>query len=126
MKKITNKTRVNDIIEIITLVLPSTLGLKIYYNLNKKTSKLELLMYFLVYILFTNFLCMCVLLIFKPHIYNLIVTLENSIRFCVKFIVLSIIINIALSIISTIISKYFSFNIEIEHEKKHSKNKKNN
>jgi len=107
---------------IIVFLLPSILALKTYINLNKENKLSLCIINYLLFVLFSNYIAMLILMIFKGEVINLVAHAENDYIFCVKYITLSILINIILSIVATIVEKYISFEIEVENGRK--KNKK--
>ena len=112
---------------IIAFALPSVLGIKIFMNFNKNKKGSDLLIFFLLFVLFSNFISMIIANIINVDIYNLTDYINNSLDFTIYYILNSLIINIILSIIFTIIDKYVTFDIEVENERKtkKSKNSKN-
>lgn len=110
---------------LITYFLPSILGLKLFSTMNKETNKFNLIIYYLLFVLFSNFFCMFILLISDQAIYNLSNTLENNLSFCFKYIFITMVLNIILSALFTIISKYLTISIEVEKDGKIKKRKNN-
>ena len=103
---------------IIVFFLPSIFGLKMFMNFNKEEKWFNLLVYYLLLVLFSNFIEISILSYSNLGDLNLTSYIESSYVFTVKYIFINIILNFLLSIIFTIIKKYFTFTIEVEHEKK--------
>jgi len=110
---------------IMSFVLPSVLGIKIFMNLNKSKKGIDIVIFFLLFLLFSNFISMIIANIINADIYSLTDYINNSLDFTIYYILNSLIINVILSIIFTIIDKYVTFDIEVKNEKKTKKRKNN-
>ena len=103
--------------------LPSVLGLKIFCILNKDEKKFDLLINYLLFVLFSNFFCMVILNVMGRSVYDLFNTLETNFSFSFKYIFMTMLLNIILSILFTIINKYLKISIEVEKNEKRKKTK---
>lgn len=102
----------------IVYLLPSILGLKLFMNFNKERKIFDLIIYYLLFVLFSNFFAMIFLIITNSGEYNLINYSSTNLLFCVKYMSVTLFLNIILSVLFSIISKYFTFTIEVENERK--------
>ena len=108
----------------IVFFLPSVFGLKIFMNSNKEEKWFNLLIYYLLLVLFSNFIELYILSYSNLGDLNLVDYIQNSYIISAKYIFVNLLLNLFLSIIFTIIKKYFMFSIEVVHEpKKKNKNK---
>lgn len=110
-------------ITIITFVLPSVLGIKLFMHFNRNKKNIDLIMFFLIFVLFSNFITMILANIISNNIYNIEEYVNNNLVFTIYYIFISLIVNVILSIIFTIIDKYLVFDIEVENERKTKKRK---
>ena len=101
----------------IVYLLPSILGLKLFTNFNRERKIIDLIIYYLLFVLFSNFFAMIFLAITKSGEYDLINYSSTNFVFCVKYMSIVLILNVILSILFSVISKYFIFTIEVENEK---------
>ena len=102
-------------IEIIIFLLPSVLGLKLFMTLIKNKEIFEYIIYYLLHVLFSNFITI--------FIFNIIVGKQNNIvefanNYIIEYMFISLILNIILSIVFTIICKYVTLDIEVKNGKK--------
>ena len=107
----------------IALLLPSVFGLKIFNNSNKNEKMLDQIIYYFLFVLFSNVICFGILENLGKKI-NLIEAISLDYEFVLRYATLSIIINFILANLFTIIIKNFNFNIEVEYEKKQKRQKK--
>lgn len=111
----------------IVYMLPSVLGLKMFSNFNKEKKLFDLIVYYLLFVLFSNFFTMVFLMVTNNGEDNLINYSSTNFLFAVKYMTICLILNVILSILFSIISKYFTFTIEVENgNKKNSKSKSKN
>lgn len=109
---------------VIIFFLPSIFGLKLFMGSNKEEKHFDLLIYYLLLVLFSNLIEMFILSYTSLGDINIVNYINSSYVFSVKYIFINLVLNTLLSIIFTIIKKYFTFTIEVEHEeKKRRKNK---
>ena len=108
----------------IVLFLPSVFGLKMFMNFNKERKIFDLIVYYLLFVLFSNYILMLILTLIYKVEFNWVNYSATSFSFCVKYMTVTLFLNLILSILCTIISKYFKVEIEVENGKK-TKNKKN-
>jgi len=108
---------------VLVYLLPSILGLKLFIYFNKDYKLLDISIYYLLFILFSNYISFIILIIFKWGEYNLLEYSSTNFVFCVKYMTILLFVNIILAILFTIIKKYFTFTIEVENAR--IKNKKN-
>lgn len=106
---------------LIVYFLPSILGIKVYSILNKEKNKFELFVNYLLHVLFSNIICMLVLMLLKHDVLNLFEYIESNYIFSIKYMSLTIFINLILAFIFTILTKYFYLSVEVKHEEKHNK-----
>lgn len=110
---------------IITFILPSILGIKLFMHFNKNKKLIDLVIYYLLFLLFSNFIVMIISNIANVDINNIIDYAKNNLSFTIFYISVSLLSNIILSIIITIIDKYLIFDIEVENERKRKSSKNN-
>ncbi len=103
---------------LIVYMLPSILGLKMFMNFNKEKKIFDLIIYYLLFVLFSNFFAMVFLMIINQGELNLINYSTTNFLFSVKYMAVALVLNVILSILFSVISKYFTFTIEVENEKK--------
>jgi len=102
----------------IIYLLPSVLGLKLFMNFNKERKLFDLIIYYLLFVLFSNLFTMMFWIITNNGKYNLINFSSIDFDFCVSYISVALVLNVILSILFSIISKYITFTIEVENEGK--------
>lgn len=107
----------------IVFLLPSVLGIKVFLHLNENKKDWGTILYYLLFVLFSNYFCMIYLAFTRKMEISLIEYAANNYIFAIKYITLTLIINFFLAILFTIIKKYFVFSIEVENGKKKKKNK---
>ena len=110
-------------LDIIVFLLPSVLGLKIFKNLNKNKSIFDYVIYYLLFVLFTNLFVLIIFNGISEGMYNLTDMLDTNV---LSYLFNSTIINIILPVVFTIINKYITFDIEVVNEKKVKKTKSSN
>lgn len=103
------------------LFLPSILGLKIINHLNQDKKNKELIIYFLLLVLFSNIVCIGSVVFLNNFDGNLLLYFEEHLKFSFKYMLLSVVINIVLSFVFSLLIKNFSIKLEVKNE-----NKKNN
>lgn len=108
---------------ILILFLPSIFGLKLFMNFNKNKTKFDLIVYYFLLVLFSNFLAMLLLILLNCGGYKLSDYVTVNIACSVRYITIMLILNLFLSILFSIMSKYFTFVIEVENEEKSKKQK---
>lgn len=102
----------------ICLFLPSILGLKFLMHLNKNMNIKDMIIYYLLLVLFSNFICVGVMSIVRKLNINLIAELEAYTLTAFKYLTLGIIANLILALIFTVFIKFISFKIEVNNDKK--------
>lgn len=106
---------------LLVLLLPSIIGLKFMDLLNKFKSIKDFIIYYLMLVLFSNYLCIFIVVAINKFNENLFSYIENHLTFSFKYLTLLIIINLLLAFIFSIIIKNFNISLEVKHEKKNSK-----
>lgn len=101
-------------------LLPSLLGLKIFIHLTKQSKYIEIIQTYGLLVLFSNMLCMLILMFTGKGEYNLIEYAKSNYMFCFKYICMMIIINIFISFVFFVVDKYFVFEVEVKNEKKNN------
>lgn len=110
----------------IAFFLPSILGVKLFSYFNNEKNVFELIMNYLVFVLFSNLGSMLTMILIKSTATNIIDAIRYNFVFGFKYILLSIVFNIILTILLTAIKKYISVSIEVtKNEKNNNKKKKN-
>ena len=107
----------------IIFFLPSVFGLKLFMNFNKENKKMDLLIYYFLFVLFSNLGVLTIMIIFNKGINNLLDYAMTNFIFCVKYMYMSLFVNFILSIVFSIIIKYFTFTVGIEYEGKKTSKK---
>ena len=108
----------------IVYFLPSDFGLKLFINFNKERKLFDSILYYLLFVLFSNFIAMTILTLISEGEFNWLNHSATSFDFCVKYMAFTMLLNVILSILFTIISKYFNIEIEVQNGRK-EKTKKN-
>ena len=89
----------------IVYFLPSVFGLKLFINFNKERKLFDLIVYYLLFVLFSNFITMAILTLISEGQFNWVNHSATSFDFCVKYMVFTMLLNVILSILYTIITK---------------------
>lgn len=110
---------------IFAFILPSVLGLKLFMHFNKNKKMFDLIIYYLLFILFSNLVVMIIVNITHGGVQNIFEYLNSDLLVTINYTINALIINILLSIIFTVIDKYIVFDIEVENERKKKKISKN-
>ena len=103
------------------ILLPSLICLKLISKLLEEKDNKILVFYYLMLLFFSNLICFAIIVIFNKFDGNLIIYIEEHLKFALKYSILSIIVNIGLSFILSICSKYLNIKLEVNYEN----NKKN-
>ncbi len=107
-------------IAILSLMFPSVLGLKFLIHLNKNISIKDEIIYYLLLVLFSNFICFGLIYLFKEINIDLVTYLNTYSFSAFKYIILSLLANIFMAFIITIFIKYFSFKLEVNNDSKNN------
>ncbi len=92
---------------LLIFLLPSVLGIKIVDTLVKREKIKDFIIYYLLLVLFSNFICMGIIIILNNFDGNLFLYIMEHLKFSFKYILLSIVINIFLSFVFSAFTKYF-------------------
>lgn len=106
---------------IIVFLLPSILGIKLFTYLSNDKKLYNTILYYLLFVLFSNYLSMIIVAIKNNLELNLVEYSMNNYIFSIKYITLMLLINIFLAVVFIIIKKYFYCTIEVENGKKNKK-----
>lgn len=109
----------------ICLFLPSIIGIKFIDILIKNLKTKDLIIYYLMLVLFSNTICIIISRFLFNIEQDMIFNLNSCPMFFVKYVLISIILNLIISFIFSLIIKNFSLSLEVvKNDKKQSK--KNN
>lgn len=106
---------------IMILVLPSILGIRIIQKIKKNVDMRELIMCFLLLVLFSNFLIMIPIILLNGFDGNILTYINEHYMFSFKYELLSIFINCILPVLFIIIEKYIQVDVEVKDEKQKRK-----
>lgn len=98
--------------------LPSVLGIKILKKLNNNDNIKELIVYYLLLVLFSNFICSSIIVLLNNFDGNLVLYVEEHLKFSLKYLILSTSINVLLSFIYSIFIKNLNVILEVKNENK--------
>ena len=98
--------------------LPSVLGIKVLKKLNKNDNIKELFLYYLLLVLFSNFICSGIIVLLNNFDGNLVLYAQEHLKFSIKYLILSISINLLLSFIYSILIKNLNVILEVKYENK--------
>lgn len=94
------------------IMLPSTIGLSIYYSLIDKKDYVDILLKYLMMVLLSNFVMMIVLLFVAEGQISIIDSIRNNLVFSTKYVFGSITVNIVLGFVFAIVKKCFIVTLE--------------
>lgn len=110
---------------LLIFLLPSVLGIKIIDILSKKGKIKDFVIYYLLLVLFSNFICMGAIIILNNFDSNIFLYMTEHLKFSFKYLILSMLVNLILGFIFSIFIKYVSISLEVKNENS-KKNIKNN
>lgn len=115
-------------IYILFYLLPSILGSKIIMKFNSSRKLKEIILDYLLLVLFSNLICMFIIVLVNKFDGNLMIYLSEHLAFAVKYLFMSIVINFVLAFIFSIFIKYVDIKLEVkcENKKSYKKHKKGN
>lgn len=102
----------------ICLFLPSVLGIKFIDVLLKKFENKDLILFYFINVLLSNYLVTFVLRLLYNFSLNVDDELTKSCVFALKYITISIFLNVAISFVESLIIKNFDISLEVIHGKK--------
>lgn len=107
---------------ILILILPSVLGIKIIQRIKNNVNTRDLIMYFLLLVLFSNFLIMLPIILLNGFDGNILTYINDHYIFSFKYELLSIFVNCILPVLFIIVEKYLQVDVEVkDEERKHKK-----
>ena len=108
---------------LLTFILPGVFGIKLFIHFNKNKKIFDLVITYLLFLLFSNLITMSIISLLNKEIHNIVEYASNNLQFTLYYILVSLIVNFILSIVFTVIDKYVIFDIEVENERKTKKRK---
>lgn len=105
----------------IVIFLPSILGLFTYNVLVKEKDYFNLIIVYLLNVLFTNLINITYLFLKSREMYSLTYRIEGDYRFAYKYILLALACSSIFAFVFAFIKKYFSITMEVENGNKKKK-----
>lgn len=105
---------------LLIILLPSVLGLKIINHLCVKMKNKELLFNYLLLVLFSNMVCMGLVVLLNNFDENLCLYIDEHLKFAFKYLLLLIITNTLLGFVFSVSIKNFKIKLEVKNEIKNN------
>lgn len=102
----------------VTFFLPNIIGLFLYKLVTKEEKVKELIINYLIQVLFSNLPMMVVLIFRKHNISNFMDYVENNFAFALKYMLVVMVIGAVIGCLMAIIKKYFTFSVEVTNGRK--------
>ena len=107
-------------------MLPSVLGLVVYKSLVKEDNKINLLLSYLLLVLFSNTINLVLVEVLNKFDGSLVEYVTYHSMFALKYIIISLISNVFLGYVFGLIKKNFAITLEMVDANEKKSSKKNN